>query len=411
MTKNKLASWFACLWLIVSLNPFFIWNRFENYIVLISTVTVILATVFIGISHYGIKRWGFLLLLMTMFLIWMLFDKTPLYVLRKLIIWLPFYLIILWPINNIRDTYYLFKKIILFFAIGSTVVSVLGAAGLLGFFPSFVVEGRSALHQRIDMYYRIYGCFVTLGGSDSLIPRACGFLQEPGHFSIVLGFVYVIDSILNHKRNLWIIICGLLTFSLNFVIMALAAEFLQITNIRKSFRFVFRMLLIVVVLGVVYTFLPDALQKSASYLFFERNISDVYDLFEETGSLTEALNARTNQLGELEYYSLTHHELIVGRRHFDSEMILSDYRGVIYSIGYIGLALSILTILSIVFKTKSWRSGLALSVAFALVYLHRSWMFVAPYLYCLSFLGVTLTRDNAVNKENTGEIVIENDAN
>lgn len=399
MTKDKLASWLACLWLIISMSPFFIWGRYENYFTLFAAVGVIYATALVGIrfSQEKLKRWGWLLLLLTMLIAWTVYDKTFLFIFRKILIWFPFYLIILWPEKNIRNTYFLFRKIIVFFAIGSSIVSILGAVGLLSFFPSFTMQGRSELHQRLDMYYRIYGCFVTLGGVDSLIPRACGFLQEPGHFSIVLGFVYLIDRFLDQKRNLWIILCGLLTFSMNFVIIALVSELLQVNNVGRSFGFIFKMLLIVIVLGVVYALLPGTLQHSVSYLFFERNFSEVFDLFQETGSVTEALNARINQTGELEYASLTSKELLVGKRFFDSDMILSDYRGIIYTFGYIGLTLSILTLLSIVFNAKTWRFRLALSVAFVLVFLHRSWMFNSPYLYFLSFLGITILLDDSVN--------------
>lgn len=400
MTKKKLASWLACLWLIITLSPFFIWGRYENYFVLFAALGVIYASTIVGIklSQNKLKHWGWLLLLMTMFILWTSYDRAIIFIFRKFLIWLPFYLIVLWPIKDIKNLYFSFRKVIVFFAIGSTVVSVLGAIGLLSLFPSYVIEGHSQLHQSIDMNYKIYGCFLTLGASDTLIPRACGFMQEPGHFSIVLGFVYLIDRSLNQKRNFWIIVCGLLTFSLNFIIIALASEFFQIKNFGKGFGFVFRLILVVFVLGVVYALLPTGIQRSVDYLFFERNISDVFDLFQETGSLTGALSARTNQVGEMEFASLSSNELIVGKRHFDTEMVLSDYRGIIYSFGYVGMILSILTLLSIIFNAKSWKSRFAYIVALVLVFLHRAWMFNAPYLYFLSFLGVALLLDGGVNE-------------
>ncbi len=79
-------------------------------------------------------------------------------------------------------------------------------------------------------------------------------------------------------------------------------------------------------------------------------------------------------------------------------MVLSDYRGIIYSFGYVGMILSILTLLSIIFNVKSWKSRFAFIVALVLVFLHRAWMFNAPYLYFFSFLGVALLVDGGVNE-------------
>ena len=229
-------------WIFTIIDPFYLWNSFENVLKLFFGSLVILATVLLNtkgkliITKKGL-RLAAVIMLYFIYLSWRL-DANVLSVIVRFFVFFPFVLLAFWQNEILYSLFLFFRRIIVFFSIGSIIISICSVAGLVQYIPHYYLEARSSVHEMQNLSYCVYGCIVTLHGYyASFIPRACGPLQEPGHFAIILGFVFLIDRFMRRKVNIWIVICGVLTFSMNFFILAVFGEiydmFVNKVGVRK----------------------------------------------------------------------------------------------------------------------------------------------------------------------------------
>lgn len=386
---NKITTYIACFWLFVVLDSFFIWNRFENVITLLAYLGVIGITCRLQIRHeIHINAKAFIVILcVALCFLWMLFSYSGnavgflIHIIRLISILTVF----TWPIAEYEKLYNVFRRIILFFAIGSTIVSVLTATGLIKFIPYYELPPRSPLHESLGIVYYVYGFFVTNQGSLEIFPRACGMLQEPGHFAIILGFVYMADRLLGRKLSLWVIVCGFLTFSSNFPLIIVITEIYNLLKFKNLFN-VLKWFVIAIFVGIVlFNCLSRDLQDTIKYLAYERNLEEVIDAMSTSGSLTDALDKRTSSSGDTAFRNINSSNMWVGLGHDDTLITLSDYRGVILQYGVIGLALIVFAILAVTMKLHV-RQRSQIIAYLLLVLIQRSWMFYAPYLYFLTYV-------------------------
>ena len=199
-----------------------------------------------------------------------------------------------------------------------------------------------------------------------------------------------IDRFSHRKINFWIVLCGLLTFSLNFVLMFIFVEFHNFfirQNLGKALKL---SIVLVGSIGLLFFILPQQTKDTIVYLFFERNIENVYENYEATGSLTGALDARTGDYSLILYENIDNNSFLFGTGYYDSSSALSDYRGTILYIGLIGLLLSIIASISILQIKGYWRLKVSLFLSLFLIYLHRGWMMYYAYLYFLSYLAIAV---------------------
>jgi len=386
---NEVFISYACLlWVFVNLDSFFIWNRFENILRLIAAIGVFVATICISRHHLlKISRKTFIpLLFLLLYYLWhtMSMDDNIFKLIGRSLGFVPLFLIMSWPQSLFYNIYCRFRKIIIFFAIGSFVISILSFLGVIDFIPYYVLGPRSALHENLGIEYHVYGLFVTNYGTMEIFPRACGMLQEPGHFAIVLGFVYMTDRLLNSKISLWIVLCGIMTFSSAFVLIVFVTELFKIST-KKQLLILFSSFLgVILLLGLVFLSLSKDLQDTITYLAYDRNLKDVLS----AGSLNEALDERINSSGDAVVKKLNTTNIWTGLNMKDEDVVLSDYRGVIVKSGMIGL---ILLILACFFTTRGvpLRTKSSLLFFMALVLIHRSWMYGSSYIFFLSFLATS----------------------
>lgn len=392
-TVDNFIVYISCFWLFTVLNSFFVWNSLGNAIRALAAIAVFFATLILY-KRKKIKilkrSWLFFLAFFLFYLyLTMVKDSTFASIISRASAFLPMMLIIFWPPEYINNTYRLFRRWIIFFAIGSTLIVILSFSGLISYIPYYVLEAQSALHERHDVVYHVYFCFVTIAGNLSVLPRACGMLQEPGHFSIILGFIYLIDRILKKKPSFWIIICGILTFSFNFILIAVISEIYYVIYNHNFIKTLKVCLGFIALLVIIFMLLPPDLQEIIYYLAYERNMAEVVDSL-STGSLQDALDERINQQGAA-YYStfIRSKDIWFGRNINDDTIILSDYRGMLLHIGIIGLIISMFTAI----KSSngiSWKTRIPIICTLCLVLLHRSWMFYAPYLYFIPYMVSTV---------------------
>lgn len=382
----------ACIWLYVVLDSFFIWNRYEYFFILLSSILVLYTTILLSFKKMVVSDHSIIFPFFSIlfYYLWLTINADNLYgFLLRIARFMPLFALLLWPKPYLEDVYKLFRRILIFFAIGSIIVSVLSFIGLIDYIPYYVINSRSALHERQGIVYHVYLCIVT-NYSDydllSAIPRACGMLQEPGHFSVILGYVYMVDKLVYNRINKWILICGFLTFSPNFILIIVFTEFYKLLKLRTFVKFMGIVLATVLVVFIIFFSLPQRQREEVLYTAYGRNLEMVIDALVSSGSLNEALDERTNINGLVEYERMDINEFVFGANVVDDSMILSDYRGIILRVGLVGLFLLLVAIYGTILNSKG-RLKFSLFCILMLVLLHRSWMYYLPYLFFMSYMA------------------------
>jgi hypothetical protein len=399
----KWAPWFAVLWLLYAMNSILAWYSFGVVFRVVAATGVVFAT-FRMKDRVVTRKRGWIAFLTFLYYFWaaMKFDHFLAY-LSVTMTFVPFMCILFWPNRVLKRTYEIFRKVVIFFAIGSAILTALSYVGLTSRIPHFEMGSQSALHENRNDYYNIYlGIFPELNGINFLFIRACGMMEEPGHFSIVLGFVYLIDRYMQRKINPTIIICAIFTFSSTFFLMMLFTEFWNlIVSWKKALLYLMCTIGLCV---VVYNVLPRDMQDMVYYLAYERNMEQVVDAYDSSGSLDEALDERASNLGTRVYDQLSFDQKLVGGE-WDSSLVLSDYRGFIVRMGYIGFLLVVLiALLSLSGVPLLLKISLFLSLL--MIMLHRSWFFYEPFPYFMSFMACALYTYMSSNN-NTSVSILE----
>jgi hypothetical protein len=385
---------FASIWFFVVLNSYLVWTPLAPAFHFFPALLILWGTFLLSDKLSPSRYNRIFFLCITIYYIWMVISRSESFasVIKISTDFVPFLCIILWPTEQLYKTYHTIRKVIVFFAIGSAILSVLILLGLHEWIPHLVLPAREALHERLGIFYHLYIFFVAdvypvMGVS----PRACGMLQEPGHFSILLGFIYLIDRLSGLKINKGIIICGLMTFSSTFVLIVLFTEIhhlLSWKGVRKITLFMFVLLLIIIGL---YFFLPTGLKDQLYHFAYGRNLEKVVEAFNETSSLTGALDERANNFSIAYYEKMSTMQYFLGGGTKNPGYALSDYRGMILNIGFLGMILAIISYLSIFINTP-FKLKIALALTFFLVLIHRSWMLFQPYLFFQAFMAVITYR-------------------
>lgn len=397
-TQKVFLLFVATLWFFVSIDSFFVWGSLGGLLRVTGTGGMLLFSLLIvrkwEVSARALPVMMFLLL----YFFWLSrFSENMLIIIAKAFDFVPFFFVLLWPKVLLGEWYRYLRKIIIFFAIGSSIVSVLSLIGVLEFIPHFTLNAHSQLHSFLGYQYDVYGVFVTIRTSG--VARACGPLHEPGHWAVILGFFYLIERYSGRRINLWIVLCGLLTFSLNFMLMFLFVEFHNFfnRNVGKAIKY---SAIAVAVFLVLFFVLPQQTKETLEYMIFERNANMVVGEDNSSGTLLEALDARAGSYSLSLYESLDRDGLLFGTGYSDSSSALSDYRGTILYMGMVGLVLSILLSLSILMTKAPWNLRLSLSLCLFLVYLHRGWMMYYAYLFFLSYLAIAVNATYQMIEEN-----------
>lgn len=396
MSKEKWLPFLAAIWFFVTIDSFFTWNRFSLIFSLLPSIIVICGSFsFLSQGKY-LKNSKITVILLVVFLIW---EQINVENFGKFIVsllgFIPVLFILFWPSDYIGKMYILIKNIFVFYALGSAIISVLALLGFLNYIPHFELPPQETLHVNLGGHYNVYfGLFPVMIRSEELINivRPCGMTLEPGHFSIFLGFVYLIERFLGKKINYILIIGAISTFSSAFFVIMIITElllFLSNANLRKFFKYFFYVPIVLISIFLIYSFLPSETQEQIEYKFYERNLASVVDVLNSTGSLDAALDERASVNSIAKYERLDIVDVLFGGNKIGKGGMLSDYRGFIMNVGLIGFFLSFFAYFSILRNTNN-KHALALILSYLLVLLHRSWMLYQPYIYTFAFLSVAL---------------------
>lgn len=377
-----MTSYFAVIWLMYVMNSVIAWYSFSLVFLLMGALGVILCSL-VKKKHVLTNGRQKMLLLVFLYMVWEIVNHASARVLfSAFFTFVPLLFILLWPIEELKKTYEVFRKVVVFFAIGSSIIVILYYLGQLSMIPHYEMPPTtSTLHSNRGDIYEIYIIFPQLVVPNDLTRRACGMTLEGGHFSIVLGFIYLIDRYLQKRINPIIIICAVLTFSPAFFLVVF---FVEIVNIRKDFKKKFLYLsLSCFIVSFIYLVLPSDIKDLIYHMTYEKNVEGMI-VSNKTGSLDDALDERANQAGKKVYDNLDFGQKLFGGE-FDKDMVLSDYRGFIVNKGLISLLLVIL----ISFYSLSgapWPLKVSLFLTMLMIMLHRAWFFYEPFPYLMSFI-------------------------
>lgn len=391
----------AALWFFVVINSFIIWNPLAPVLHAFPAVLIVWGTFLISYRLSPPRYNRFLFLFIFIYFIWILISQCDGFgeFVKRSSDFIPLLCISLWPSDILLKTYKIIRGVFIFYAVGSSIISVLILLGLNNRIPHLVLPARETLHQRIGIVYYLYGVFIALCHPLTGVgSRACGMLQEPGHFAILLGFIYLIDRFSGRKINKWIVICGLLTFSSTFVLIVIFTEIHHLFSWEKLRKVVISLPFIIVALFVLYSFLPPDIKEQVEFYAYGRNLEQVVDAYNESSSLTGALDERANDFSIANYEKMTPTQYMFGGGYRDLGYALSDYRGMILDMGVLGMCLAIIAYISIMINTPI-KIKIALSFAFFLIIIHRSWMLYQPYIFFQAYIAVIAYR-KAVNNNN-----------
>ena len=119
------APWFAVFWVLYVMNSIFAWFSF-SVVLRVIAVTGVVASSFLMERHEVTRGRRWIALLTFLYYLWAFvkMDQILAY-LSVTMTFLPFICIVFWPYDLLLRTYNLFRKFVIFFAIGSTIITVL----------------------------------------------------------------------------------------------------------------------------------------------------------------------------------------------------------------------------------------------------------------------------------------------
>lgn len=391
---QRIAAFLAVVWLVLQMDTFISWF-FSSYIVIGISAIIMFAASFIVFSnsyfHIDSKRNSVALCVVLIIFLNILKSDSIVYMLSIVLRFLPLLLFIYWDGSTVEQSYVYFRNFILFYAVGSTIIVILIATGLIDHLPYISMPPRDIVQENSGTTNRIYGVFVVPDAVMGLSTRLSGPLREGGHFSLFLGITFFVERCVYGRNRISLFVAGILTLSPNFLIVfMLTLLYTSISN--KTFFKTMSLFVIGIAAAVgIFFVLPASVQEKIIYTVFERSLGDALEAMQD-GGLVAALDVRTDDLGKLGYEDFEKNASIIGKLlgmppgDLDPQCVLSDYRRLIYMYGYIGLALILLLSWRISRMNKS-AFGTCVFLFAILVVLHRSWMFIETYIFIVMFMS------------------------
>lgn len=309
----------------------------------------------------------------------------------KFITLFPFVLILFWKGNVLAKSYVIFRKLMLFFSVGAIFLVVLTVTGLSDKFPYIeILDTGREFYVNQGTAFRVYGfgniaVSMKSGMFSGFIPRALGPFHEGGHFAIYIGMVVTIDRMLGRRLNPLFLICGIMTFSMAFVILLVISEVLDvIVNKRPK---ILSITIVAIVAAAVMISLPKDMKEWMKYMLYERNFESVVAAINSSGNLSSGLDERVNASALRSFESFIHsNELYLGTTHAVGNEVMSDYRGLLLNKGIIGFSIILVTLFTLLLILEKRYIVFFLGILL-LILLHRSWMYSSCYIQCILLIG------------------------
>lgn len=404
MTSNiqkteKIAALCGIIWFITIIDACFTW--FFPWIVryMIGTPLVIYATVLLRQKNALIvsgQRRKLFMLFFCLLLIVIIGHLSLFSFIKFPLLYIPIFCLVFWPRTVLVRFYVYLRRFVVFYAIVSIFVEILVLSGIWSKLPCLIFPPYDNVQKNHDIINRFYGLFVipepTYGVT---FYRAMGPLREGGHFSVFLGFIYFIEKAVHDKRNIWIIIAGLLTLSPNFVFYFLMAEgYVAVTRKRIKKAIIGLVCFVILIVGAVW-FSPGFIKDEIIRIVLERSLEENLENA-GTGGYMELLDGRTN----IEGMQMWNHfvkradffSTLTGANSsdFEEQFVLSDFRFLIFRYGYLGFFFILICTIAISFWEKKNIYGICVLLLGLWVMVSRAWMFNQLYIWIMMLLAVNM---------------------
>lgn len=400
---DRLAALCGMMWFVLIIDACFTWFMKEAYRDIIGILFVIYATSILAQDH-GIelpdKRKG---LCMSVFVLmfYMILNQNIFVILK----YIPFLCVITWRKTTLLQMYIYFRKFVIAYAIISIGVEILVVSKIWIHLPCLAIfPPQNSIQEDLGYVNYFYGIFSIPSPDKSLtFYRACGPLMEGGHFIFFLGFVYLVEKAIYGKRNIWLIICGILTLSPNFILLFLATEMYCAIKQRRYFKPLLAVIGIVISIVVVFIFSPQFIKDEVVRIVYERMLEESIENVDSEGMMA-ILDGRSGGYGLILYQNFQKSglmEQLTGySRSLEGTGGMSDYRWFLMFCGYIGATL----VLWCSYKFSFWRGrslyGFVVLLFAIIIFIQRSWMFVHVYIWVMMLLVTNIKymeRNNNIN--------------
>ena len=393
------AVFLSVIYIFLSINPLFLWNIKASiiYFLLVVSLLPIFYLLYksnvITITRNNTVLAGLILLFIADISL-PIFGHEFRW--AKILLFMPLITIISYPYHLQIKIFKYFDKLIVFFSIISIIFFILFLSGMdFDTLPYYKLDGFTVPMRRGNHFYRIYGLItvptnVIYKFQGVMFTRVCGPFQEPGHFAVILSFVILIEKILYKKIKNILIITGILTFSPVFIITLFIIELYNIFIIKKINIKIYTSILIILISG--FFLIGEQNRDHIWYLTIGRNFEKKHVSPKSNNSL---LNQRLLESTIIEYDKfISSSEIITGKgaRYLKNIGVMSDFRGLIFKFGLIGLFL-VLSIFSSLFLISNKQVFFLLAPLILLIFIHRVWMFESPYIYVFILLGIAASKN------------------
>jgi hypothetical protein len=389
MKLQRYAALNIALFAFISLNPYIRWiipNEFFYGFFLVSTF--ILSLQLNSKIRGGIITNISKLLVALFLLIFIVYFTTSLvhsFRWGHFLWFIPFLMIVFYNDAIIERGYVYLRTIMVWIAIFALIVWVLKLVNFPLPYYSYIPEFR---YNPAD-YYRIYGPAISLyRGSFAVgefygFERITGVFAEPGHFGIYIGLIIAIERFkFSIRRNQILFIAGIMTFSSAFyAIISLGFIYQVIMDKKVTKRILYPFVIIIFFAGLGLLAEPEGFRE----LTYGRTLGR---LGQEKINPANIIDSRVSEMFvyEFEQFAKTP-KLFTGQGMIDEGgQFVTNWRGLIFRFGIIGLSIIILLVISIAKRTHFIFALLLLSIS-VLIISHRSYLLYNPSIYILIFFA------------------------
>ena len=386
---EKLAALCALIWFVFIIDACFTWFLSWHVRYAIGFPLVLYSTIVLKREQRLVltKQRRICVLLLVLLIILQTID----YRYTALLCYGPLALILLWDEQVLLKLYNYIKRFIVFYAVVSIIVVVLVLTDTWSFLPHIELPPQDIVQENLNTTNHFFGLFVIPQyGYEMSFYRAMGPLREGGHFSIFLGFIYFIERCVGHRRNIWIIIAGLLTLSPNFVFFYITAEGYVALSRKKAIRFLLQTVGFVAVIVAAVWFSPDSIKEELVKIVLERSLQENVGNMDSNGFMA-LLEGRTDLGGELIYAKFVKRAGLItklkGMSVVDGDFVLSDFRLLIILYGYIGMLLFLGISYVIGKMSQNIFYGICVFILGIFVMISRAWMLQQAYVWTMMFMA------------------------
>ena len=385
---ERIAALCGMVWLVSIIDACFTWFFPWEVRHIIGSLFVFYATILLSQNHRLIfskqrRTLFFLLMLLATF---MVFRHFQIYTIPFK--FGPLMCIVFWNNNVLQRFYKLFRSFIIFYAVLSIIVEVCVLTRLWVNWPCIKLPPQDNVQEALGYVNYFYGLFSIQSVDYNLdFYRACGPLREGGHFSLFLGFVYFADKAIFNRRSIWILVCGVLTLSPNFLIAFILTEGYAAIKQKKIIKPVLGLIATIGIVICVFFMSPDSIQDEIVRVVLERTLEESVENAGEEG-LVALIDGRAGVDGLSDFDFFVRKSLyikLIGME-LPEGNVMSDFRYLIMLFGFVGSAIIVLCTISFSVGYNRNLFGFCLFLFGLLILIHRSWMFVEHYHWTIMFL-------------------------